>query len=65
LKTGSPYFSPGRVAINTPAYLGDVAAYVMSDVNHRAAELYRTTLENAKALLRVESQFMELLMILL
>jgi Tat protein secretion system quality control protein TatD with DNase activity len=65
LETSSPYFSPGIVAVNTPAYLGDVAAYVMSDLNHRPAELYRPTLENTKVLFRVESNFMELLKILL
>jgi Tat protein secretion system quality control protein TatD with DNase activity len=50
LETDSTYFLPGRAAVNTPEYLGDVAAYVMSYLDHKPAELYRVTLENARTL---------------
>jgi TatD DNase family protein len=50
LETDSPYLPPGRAAVNTPAYLRDVAAYVMSYLDHRPEELYRLTLENARTI---------------
>ncbi|KAK3106604.1 hypothetical protein FSP39_023367 [Pinctada imbricata] len=50
LETDSPYFSPGRAEINTPAYIGDVGAYVISHLYLRPSELYQMTLENGLAL---------------
>ncbi|KAK3107217.1 hypothetical protein FSP39_009706 [Pinctada imbricata] len=50
LETDSPYFPPGRAEINTPAYIGDVGAYVISHLDLRPSELYQMTLENGLAL---------------
>ncbi|KAK3093350.1 hypothetical protein FSP39_014347 [Pinctada imbricata] len=50
LETDSPYFPPGRALVNTPAYLGDVAAFVTAHLDLRPTELYQLTLNNAIAL---------------
>ncbi|XP_062566611.1 uncharacterized metal-dependent hydrolase YabD-like [Saccostrea cucullata] len=50
LETDAPYFPLGGAIVSTPAYLGEVAAYLSVHLNMRPPELMRTTVMNARKL---------------
>ena len=50
LETDAPYFPLGNAHVSTPAYLGEVAAFVAVHLNVRPPELMQATLDNARAL---------------
>ena len=50
LETDAPYFPLGGAMVSTPAYLGEVAAYLSVHLNMRPPELMRTTVRNARKL---------------
>ena len=50
LETDAPYFLLGNAHVSTPAYLGEVVAFVAVHLNVRPPELMQATLDNARAL---------------
>ena len=50
LDSDAPYFPYGNAQVSTPAYLGELAAFVAIHLDMRALEVMKLTVRNARAL---------------
>ncbi|XP_033729021.1 putative deoxyribonuclease TATDN2 [Pecten maximus] len=50
LETDSPYFSPGKARVSTPAYIGETAAVVAAHLDARTPEILECATANAREL---------------
>jgi TatD DNase family protein len=50
IETDSPYMKPGRGAINTPAFIGDVATVIASKLQVTVRYLLKETVKNCRRL---------------